>query len=162
MNHRQTTAFLVVHCSATKPVQDIGRKEINEWHSKQGWDGIGYHFVIRRDGSIETGRHLAAIGSHVKGHNAASVGVCLVGGLDEHGASQNNFTARQFDTLDVLLQSLFLTYPAAQLRGHRDFPGVTKACPCFDVQAWWKERISGRTRTETDQARPAAGEHEPR
>jgi N-acetylmuramoyl-L-alanine amidase len=47
---RKSTAYLVVHCSATQPKSDIGAKEIRQWHREKGWIDIGYHFVIRRDG----------------------------------------------------------------------------------------------------------------
>ena len=49
---------IIIHCSATKPSMDIGVKEINEWHLQRGWSGIGYHYVIRRNGDLETGRDL--------------------------------------------------------------------------------------------------------
>ena len=129
--------FLVVHCSATKPDMDIGVDEITEWHVARGWSTIGYHFVIRRDGKIELGRDLTTMGAHVRGYNENSVGICMVGGLDENGKPANNFTPFQFSSLRVLLETLFRMCPEAKARGHRDFPGVAKDCPCFDVIKWW-------------------------
>ena len=48
---------VVVHCAATKPSMDIGAKEIRRWHvDGNGWADIGYHYVIRRSGCIDSGR----------------------------------------------------------------------------------------------------------
>jgi N-acetylmuramoyl-L-alanine amidase len=96
--------------------------------------------VIRRDGLVEEGRPVAQAGAHVAGHNAHSIGICLVGGLDTDGSPQNNFTPKQFDALYALLLTLHHKFPGAEVLGHRDFPGVAKACPCFDVRDWCKSR----------------------
>ena len=64
---RKKTEYIVVHCSATRPEMDIGVQELRKWHMKKGWTDVGYHYVIRRNGTVERGRHPAAIGSHVKG-----------------------------------------------------------------------------------------------
>jgi len=122
---------------------DIGRKEIDRWHREKGWLMIGYHFVIRRDGTLETGRPLNRSGAHTKGHNAHSIGICMVGGIDDEGEAENNFTTPQFKTLDELLYSLLQDHPAAEIKGHRDFPGVAKACPSFDVREWWGTTLAG-------------------
>lgn len=131
----------VVHCSATKAALDVGAAEIRRWHvDGNGWDDIGYHYVLRRDGLVEEGRPVAQAGAHVSGHNANSIGICLVGGLDVDGSPQNNFTPKQFDALYALLLTLHHKFPGAEVLGHRDFPGVAKACPCFDVRDWCKSR----------------------
>lgn len=131
----------VVHCSANKASADIGVAEIRRFHVEHnGWDEVGYHYVIRRDGLIEDGRPVDQIGAHVAGHNAHSIGICLVGGLDDDLQPQNNFTARQFDALYALLLALHARYPNAEVLGHRDFPGVKKACPCFSVREWCASR----------------------
>lgn len=140
MNRRQTN-FLVIHCSATRAIQDIGVKEIRKWHVEgRGWADIGYHYVIRRSGKVEPGRPLAAIGSHVQGHNADSVGICLAGGLNnDTWKPEANYTQQQWDALTSLLETLLKKYPAAKILGHRDFKGVQKACPCFDARPWAKK-----------------------
>lgn len=145
---RHRTDWLVVHCSATRASAAVSAKDIRRWHLDQGWADIGYHYVICRDGTLETGRPESAVGSHVRGFNQASVGICLVGGLDPQGKPENNFTQAQFATLHKLLNALKERYPAAHIRGHRDFsPDLnndgritpnefSKACPCFDVSQW--------------------------
>ncbi|MDR2946317.1 MAG: N-acetylmuramoyl-L-alanine amidase [Candidatus Adiutrix sp.] len=142
--------YIAIHCSATRanvdekitlPGEDIGVAEIRRWHTDpkpkgRGWRDIGYHYVIRRDGSVETGRPLDEVGAHVAGYNSSSVGVCLVGGVSEDGKSENNFEPPQWEALKILVASLKKRFPAAKIQGHRDFPRVAKDCPCFDTRAW--------------------------
>lgn len=118
---------------------DIGRADIDRWHRSRGWLGIGYHYVIRRDGELEMGRSHDVVGAHAKGHNSTSVGVCMVGGVGDLDAtprevSENNFTGAQWQTLDVLLRTLNDLYPHAQVIGHNEVS--SKDCPSFDVQLW--------------------------
>jgi N-acetylmuramoyl-L-alanine amidase len=115
---------------------DIGVREIAQWHKEQGWLAIGYHFVIRRDGTVEAGRDQDAVGSHVKGYNSTSVGVCLVGGIDAKGNPEANFTPQQMSALKGLLHELKGTYPNAVIMAHHDV--APKACPSFDLQRWIK------------------------
>ena len=144
--------YIVVHCSATKTNFDIGKHDIDIWHKRRGWSGIGYHYVIRRDGTIEPGRPLDQIGAHAYGYNKVSWGVCLVGGLDKDGKAEDNFTAEQYHALEDILNELYEKAPQAQIVGHRDLSpdidgdGVIekwewkKECPCFDVAEFIKDR----------------------
>ena len=135
--YRKETKNIVVHCSATRE-QDIGAEDIRCWHVRDnGWLDIGYHFVVRRDGTIERGRPPNAIGSGVNGRNSDSLHICLIGGADAKGRGVNNFTVAQFDSLITLLREAVKAYPGAEVKGHRDFPGVKKDCPSFDVRPWW-------------------------
>jgi N-acetylmuramoyl-L-alanine amidase len=138
---RKSTKYLVVHCSATRPSQDIGVKEIRSWHKNQSWADCGYHYVIRRDGKVEKGRAENLVGSHVAGRNANSIGICMVGGVNQKDfqKAENNFTKEQFASLKTLLQGLVKKYPGTVVLGHRDFPNVAKACPSFDARAWAKK-----------------------
>lgn len=137
---RARTAFIVVHCSATQAKADIGAADIDRWHRGQGWQCIGYHFVIRRNGTIEEGREEDKIGSHVQNHNADSIGICMVGGVADDGkTAENNFTQEQFASLKQLVARLKTKYPRAVVQGHRDFPNVNKSCPSFEVKDWAKE-----------------------
>lgn len=143
--------YLVVHCSATPPNQNIGAAEIDRMHRQRGFFKIGYHFVIRRDGTVETGRRLDEIGAHVEGKNSESIGICLVGGVEKKGhavraangdlvslVAKDNFTLDQKHALAMQLTGLLHQFPNAEVLGHRDFPGVKKDCPCFDVREWWR------------------------
>ena len=137
---RTKTDYIVVHCSATGPKQNIGAAEIDKWHRSKGWACIGYHFVIKRDGTVEDGRDQEVIGAHVENHNFNSVGICMIGGVDANDITKaaNNFTPAQFERLKSLLTALKQDYPKAKIQGHRDFPGVKKACPSFSVADWLK------------------------
>lgn len=132
---------IVIHCADTPAQMDIGANEIRQWHTDppprgNGWRDIGYHYVIRRDGTLEFGRDESVPGAHVAGHNAHSIGICLVGGKD--GA---DYTEAQWLCLASLVRDISGRYPGARVIGHRDLdPG--KACPQFDVVPWWAAQRS--------------------
>lgn len=148
MTNLGEVAWLAVHCSATPPSQDIGEVEIREMHLAKGWDDIGYHVVIRRDGTKEYGRPFDVRGAHVKGFNSNSLGICMVGGVNENGNPEDNYSPEQFTSLLEVLDALHILFPNAKAKGHRDFfpdlngDGVIdeqdwlKDCPCFDVHAF--------------------------
>lgn len=132
---------LVVHCSATPAGKAFRAADVDKWHRAQGWASIGYHYVITLDGSIEPGRDVEEAGAHVSGHNANSIGICYIGGMNAQGtAPADTLNARQADALELLLHGLRAKHPAAHILGHRDFPGVKKACPSFDVAQWCDKR----------------------
>lgn len=152
MANRAKTTLLVVHVTATPPSANIGVKEVDAMHRARGFNGIGYHYVIRRSGKVEPGRPENQIGAHVEGFNSISLGVSLVGGVDEKGKPQFNATAEQMASLEKLLRELSTRYPQARICGHRDLSpdrdhdGVVesgewiKACPCFDAIPWALEK----------------------
>lgn len=133
---RKSTSFIAVHCSATKPDQLVDEETIRLWHMKRGWKDIGYNLVIPRNGTIQIGRPLDYQGAHVEGFNAKALGICLVGGINDAGKAEDNFTPEQKAALLVALRFCRLYAPNARIQGHRDFPGVAKDCPSFDVRAW--------------------------
>lgn len=133
LKRRHKTDHIVIHCSYTPSSMDIGLKEIDTWHRERGWWGIGYHYVIRRDGTIEHGRPFDTIGAHVRGHNDSSIGICVVGGASNSvDKAEDNFTVNQGIALHELLQQLCQIYPEAQVVGHKDLDD-TRECPCFDL-----------------------------
>lgn len=135
----QRVGFLVVHCSATRPSQDFDVNDIRRMHLQRGFFDVGYHFVIKRDGTVQTGRPLDRQGAHVAGYNHLSVGICLIGGVTEHDVNkpEANFTDEQYAALRTLLSTLKESkFPHAEILGHRDIPHVKKACPSFDVRHW--------------------------
>ena len=124
--------LLVVHCSDTNNGEDLSALDIHKMHLNFGWDGIGYHKVIRRSGKIENGRPEYWIGAHVKGKNDVSLGVCLVG--------RDYFTKVQLLSLEKVLREWKFLYPDAKILGHRDTGNTSKTCPNFDVDIWCKDR----------------------
>ena len=142
--------YLVVHCAATPSTMDIGVKEITKWHIERGFFTIGYHFVIRRDGDVESGRPMDRPGAHARGYNERSIGICLVGGTKKDGKTvENNFTPAQFHALAILLRQLTELYPNAEVLGHRNLPGVNKGCPSFDVRKFWKPYLENKDETDS-------------
>lgn len=124
---------IIIHCSATPEGRDIKTETIRSWHVKgRGWSDIGYHFVIELDGSIRNGRPVERIGAHVKGHNANSIGICYVGGIDKSNKAKDTRTEAQKKSLNELIDSLRAVYKEATIHGHNEFSA--KACPSFDVQ----------------------------
>ena len=152
MATRARTTLIVVHVTATPPTMDIGAAEVDRMHRARGFNGIGYHFIIRRDGRIETGRPVNDIGAHVAGWNSVSIGVSLVGGVDARGRAENNRTEHQMVALVPLLKKLCRDFPDAKVCGHRDLSpdgdgdGVIepqeyiKECPCFDAIPWARKQ----------------------
>ena len=133
----RTIKRIIIHCSASGWANAA---VIDEWHKERGWKGIGYHFVILNgrgkvgayqahfDGVVEVGRPIQRAGAHTKGHNADSVGICLIG--------NNHFTAKQLlVALPELLKALKRDYGLGDddVHGHRDF-NPNKTCPNFDVK----------------------------
>ena len=130
MTMRSKTDYIVIHHSATRKESDIGVKTIDVWHKARGWQGIGYHWVIRRDGQVEPGRRSGSMGAHVKGFNDVSEGICLVGGLGKHNDQpEANYTLPQKTALRVLVSELKTTYPEAVVVRHGDLDPRKPFCP---------------------------------
>ena len=128
----RTITLLILHCSAVRPDQQSSVAQINTWHHQRGFHlGIGYHYVVRRDGSVETGRPEYLIGAHCLNHNAHSIGICYEGGLDIRGQPADTRTAAQKASLRTLLEDLHRRYPKALIVGHHDL-NPQKACPCIE------------------------------
>ena len=85
---------IIIHCSATKEGLNFNANDIDRWHKQRGFKRIGYHFVILNDGTIQQGRELASIGAHCTNHNAHSIGICYIGGLDENGKPKDTRTVQ--------------------------------------------------------------------
>lgn len=133
---------IIIHCSATPPNMDIGAATIDQWHKERGFNQIGYHFVIKRDGEIEDGRPLELVGAHVKGYNTGSIGICLIGGVDKTMTAEDNFTDSQWRSLRNLLKICKADYKKATIHGHNEY--AAKACPSFNVQYELREgRLKG-------------------
>lgn len=128
---------IILHCAYTPPSMDIGVAEIREWHVRDnGWTDIGYHYVIRRSGAVESGRAETQQGAHTKGYNMHSLGICLVGGKREDDKAPDcNFTAPQWAALARLVRDIMAKHPGAKVAGHRDYD-AGRACPTFDAVAW--------------------------
>ncbi|MCM1372238.1 MAG: N-acetylmuramoyl-L-alanine amidase [Bacteroides sp.] len=134
----RTISLIVIHCSAVKPGQQSSVAQIDRWHRRLGWNGIGYHYVVRRSGVVEQGRPESVAGAHCANHNAHSIGVCYEGGLDVDGMPCDTRTEAQKESLARLLQELRGRYPNAVILGHNQLCRM-KACPCFDAAREYRE-----------------------
>ena len=123
---------IIIHCTATPEGKEYHNTDIDKWHKAKGWKCIGYHYVITLDGKIEKGRPDAEVGAHCVGHNAHSIGVVYVGGVDKYFKAKDTRTDAQKEAMWELLRQLLIKYPNANVHGHNEFS--SKACPCFDVQ----------------------------
>ena len=124
---------IILHCSATREGKDFSADTIRGWHvNGRGWSDIGYHWVIRLDGSIEVGRPLEKSGAHTKGHNKDSVGVCYIGGCDADGKPKDTMNPEQEKAWRMIVLSLRTLYGDLTIHGHNEF--ANKACPSFTVK----------------------------
>lgn len=123
--------LIIIHCTATQEGKDFKAKDIDKWHKQRGWKGIGYHYVVDLDGTVEKGRPIEQVGAHCTGKNKNSIGIVYVGGLDKNGNPKDTRTPEQKEALWDLLRQLLCKYPKATIHGHNEFSN--KACPCFDV-----------------------------
>ena len=124
---------IIIHCSATPEGRDYTVADIDRWHKQKGWNGIGYHYVIYRDGSVHTGRDVEIMGAHCTGQNANSIGICYIGGMTaDNKKPKDTRTPEQAAALRDLVELLKTEYPTATIHGHNEF--ANKACPCFDVK----------------------------
>ena len=156
---------IVIHCSATPNGSPVSVETIDSWHKDRGFKRdpakvrpgepahIGYHFVILLDGTVVPCRGLDEVGAHVAGHNADTVGICMVGGVDPGGATPSakglaRYSTAQWRSLERLVRDLRVKVGAPGLKGHRDYsPDMDKdgkvepcewlkTCPGFDVSIW--------------------------
>lgn len=142
----RTINMIVIHCSATEQDHDHRSADIRKWHKARGFKDIGYHYIIRIDGTVEKGRDITEPGAHAKGYNLNSIGVCYVGGL-KNGKPYDTRTKEQIKSMNNIVTNLKACFDISEIVGHRDLSvdlngdGVIskdewmKACPCFNVKS---------------------------
>ena len=144
---QRTIDQIIIHCSATREDRTLTPADLEVIHRRRGFDGIGYHFYIRRDGTVHKTRPLWKVGAHCRGHNAHSIGICYEGGLDSAGRPADTRTPEQRSALRLLIYQLEKCFKRnLAICGHRDLsPDLNgngevepeewiKQCPCFDVR----------------------------
>lgn len=125
--------YIVVHCTATR--QDATIEAIqNYWRTSLGWKNPGYHFLIDARGVIHPLQPIEKPSNGVGGHNAHSIHISYIGGVNAFGTAVDNRTVGQKSSILNLLTDLKAKFPKAIIQGHRDFPNVKKACPSFDAK----------------------------
>ncbi len=122
---------IILHCTATRQGKDYTVDQVRSWHvHDRNFADIGYHYLIRLDGTVEEGRPLDKIGAHCKGQNAHSIGIVYVGGLDADGNPTDTRTPSQRNALRSLVTYLKRKYNAT-VHCHNEF--ANKACPSFTI-----------------------------
>lgn len=137
--------LIVIHCSATREDRALTVFDLEASHRRRGFNGTGYHYYIRKDGSTHLTRPIERAGAHAKGFNAQSIGICYEGGLDCRGHPADTRTPEQRATLHLLVHQLLERFAGSKVCGHRDLSHDLngngqiepeewiKACPCFKV-----------------------------
>lgn len=135
LNNRPRTDYIALHhaqavkCSAS---------DVDSWHKSNSWSGIGYHFYVRKDGSIYRGRPLEKMGAHVSGMNHCSIGICAEGSYEK----ETTMPTAQKQAIKELLRYLKGIYPNAKIVGHReigssDCPG--KYYPLEEMKKYYED-----------------------
>ena len=119
---------VVLHCSDSDIPRHDNIATIDDWHRARGWSKVGYHWFVRRDGTVERGRDEAEVGAHAKNHNKGSIGVCL-SGKTFSSAHTPQFTAA-VKLVEEILSRHKLTWANVML--HRDLDRG-KTCPNFTL-----------------------------
>jgi len=132
--------LIVIHCSATRCNRPYPVTTLISDHDKR-FGFTGYHYYITRDGKTYQTRHEQLVGAHAIGYNRHSIGVCYEGGYNARGQPADTRTEAQKASMRRLLKDLMKRFPAAEVLGHRDLPGVHKDCPCYDVKADMKKLL---------------------
>jgi len=129
---RDLSGGIIVHCSDTRTNQSFNVDDIDRWHRERGWTGIGYHFYIRLDGTVEKGRSLDKAGAHTFGHNKNTIGICFEGGKNENNEKWDKPTDEQIDSFSWLVNSLEIVLGRKMtIKGHYEY--ANKTCPNFDI-----------------------------
>ncbi|WP_226018407.1 N-acetylmuramoyl-L-alanine amidase [Novosphingobium sp. FKTRR1] len=127
---------LTIHCAATPEGRDNSAAEVTRWDI-QRFGQASYHWVVELDGDAIRTLRDDQKGAHVAGHNTGNIGICYVGGtstLNTGAKPKDTRTPKQRETLRRLVAEYRAKYPGIIVLGHRDWPGVSKACPIFDVK----------------------------
>jgi N-acetylmuramoyl-L-alanine amidase len=133
--------YIVLHCTATPQTTTIESIQ-NYWKNKLGWKSPGYHFIIKPDGSVVNLLPIDHPSNGVAGHNAHSIHISYIGGVDIKGRAVDNRTDLQKKSQVDLIKNFLDVFPDAEVLGHRDFlvkgSPKWKECPSFDVRDWLK------------------------
>jgi len=157
-NIKRDVTEAVIHWTETHTDKNIGSEEINKYHLELGLDGIGYHYVIRRDGSLQRARPVNTKGQHapINNHDERSIGIVFVGGINvpsgtpnpENFLSSQSLTRSQLNTFDHFCRAFYAVFPGGQIIGHNEID-EEEVDPGFEVINY-VENVFGKTSKFTD------------
>lgn len=136
---KRNVATVFIHCSADDHPQNDNAQTMEAWHNARGFKGIGYHFFIKKDGTIQYGRSVELIPAAQEGYNTGSVAICC------HGLRKELFTEQQKKSLNMLCNDINKAHGGKLFfRGHYEVE-KNKTCPVFDFKNWlsldkWKRK----------------------
>lgn len=144
--------YLVIHCTATPEGREVKASDIREWHTApapkgRGWKQVGYTDLFHLDGTVErlVDNNEDAwvdpweVTNGAAGYNGISRHIVYAGGCASDGrTAKDTRTRAQIEAMTRYVTAFHGSHPAVKIVGHRDLPGVHKACPSFDVTAWLK------------------------
>lgn len=122
LSKRGTTDLLILHHAAAA---SCTAEDVHRWHLGNGWAGIGYHYLVRKDGTIYRGRPEDTVGAHAYGANSHSIGVCFEGNYEV----EQNMPAAQLAAGQALVADIKRRWGITNVIGHKDVAGSTTDCP---------------------------------
>lgn len=125
--------YIAIHCTATPQTTTV-ESILNYWRRRLGWKNPGYHFIVLPNGSYRNLLPVEQVSNGVQGFNSETINISYIGGIDANGRPMDNRTHAQKQCLLRLIKDMKAKFPKAIVQGHRDFPGVKKACPSFNAK----------------------------
>ena len=135
---KRTIKHIVLHCTGTGPRAKVSAI-VNYWKKEREWKNPGYHFLVDAAGMVSQLQPLEKPTNGVKGHNKHSIHIGYIGGKVPGGTYDDTRTDEQYVAMSGLVKALHGVFPEAKILGHRDFEGVSKACPAFEVAEFLRE-----------------------
>lgn len=131
--------YIAIHCTATPQTTSLMAIQ-RYWKESLGWKSPGYHLLIEPNGTIHRLMDFNGVANGVKGFNKESIHISYIGGVDKQGKPVDNRTAVQKEAILKCIKEVieWSDNKCLIIQGHRDFPNVNKACPCFDAKAEYR------------------------
>lgn len=131
--------YIAIHTTATPQTTSVMAIQ-RYWKESLGWKSPGYHLLIEPNGTIHRMMDFNGVANGVKGFNKESIHISYIGGVDKQGKPVDNRTAVQKEAILKCIKEVieWSDNKCLIIQGHRDFPNVNKACPCFDAKAEYR------------------------
>lgn len=140
---RQTTHLIIHHAAASV----ANAEDVHAYHKSLGWAGIAYHYIVRKDGTIYTGRPIGMQGGHTVGMNHCAIGICFEGNFDVEYMPDAQLEAGQ-----ELIAYIVDKYPDIKICRHSDFNAT--ACPGKNLPFDWLVNPNDEGSVESEDAIP--------
>ena len=134
--------YIAIHCTATQPTATVAAIQ-RHWKDQLGWKSPGYHLLIEANGTIHRLLDFNGVANGVRGYNKESIHISYIGGITKEGSPIDNRTEAQKESILLCIKEVieWADNKCLIIQGHRDFPDVNKACPCFDAKAEYRDIV---------------------